>query len=525
MISPCLLYGTVRIESGELSGTPGMNREVTAYRGIPYAAPPVGELRWRAPRAPAAWKGVRKAERFSNSCLQSGNTLQEITAALEKERSPFAPEFYAWKEPRSEDCLYLNVWTAAKSGEERRPVLVWLHGGGFVQGSGAVPVYDGEGLAVKGLVVVTLNYRLGVFGFLVHPDLTRESEHNASGNYGLMDQIAALNWVHRNIGAFGGDPNNVTIDGQSAGADSVCYLLASPLTKGLYQRAIAQSGGMFAPAGPGIIDLSSGGTPSLNEMEHAGVKFAQAHQANSLPALRATPADELLGPGAPSRPVIDGYILPGDVYSIYSKGGQNDLPLLIGWNSGDGTPFAANSRLPETAEAFVREARRRFDGMAEEFLNIFPVSTDLDAVRVRAEIARDTMFAWQARTWACLQSKTGKSKAYLFYFDLIPPGRRELAIFGAHHSAEIVYALNNLRTWDLPWTDQDRKLAAAMSGYWVNFARTGDPNGQDLPAWPCFAVGNKRSMLLGEKIAVIPTPQTAELDFFDAWFGKEREHR
>ncbi len=521
----CALYGEVRIEGGLVSGAPGTDRGVTVYKGIPYAAPPVGELRWRPPRAPAVWTGVRKAETFSDSCMQSGNTLPEIVAAVKARRSPFGPEFYAWKEPRSEDCLYLNVWTAAKSSSDRRPVLLWLHGGGFVQGSGALPIYDGEGLAAKGLVVVTINYRLGAFGFFVHPELSKESGRNASGNYGLMDQIAAIEWVHRNIAAFGGDPNNVTIDGQSAGAHSVSYLVASPRAKGLFQRAIAQSGGMFAPTAPAVTGLSSGAVPTLKEMEQAGAKYAQEHRAGSLAALRAKPAAELLGPDAPSIPVIDGYILPADVYTIFCLAGQNDVPVLIGWNSGDGTPFAANSRMPETAQAFVREARRRFDGMADRFLNIFPVNTDSDAVRQRPEIARDMMFAWQARTWARLQSKTGKSKAYLFYFDLIPPGRRQLAIFGAHHSAEIVYALNNLRTWDLPWTVQDRNLAAAMSGYWVNFARTGDPNGPDLPKWPCFEPGNQRSMLLGDRIEAIATPQQPELDFFDAWFAEHRKVR
>jgi len=524
LMVPGALCGAVRVETGQLSGVLGTNREITVYRGIPYAAPPVGEFRWRDPRPAQRWEGIRKANHFSNSCMQSGNTLQEIQTRLEERRSPFPPQFYAWKEPRSEDCLYLNVWTGAKSPSERRPVLVWLHGGGFMQGSGALPIYDGEGLAAKGLVVVTINYRLGIFGFFVHPELTRESGHNASGNYGLMDQIAALEWVHRNIAAFGGDPNNVTIDGQSAGAHSVCYLIASPRAKGLFQRAIAQSGGMFMPSALAG-GLSSGGTPTLKETEPEGAKCGRNLQADSLAALRAKPAVQLLGLNAPARPVVDGYILPADIYSIFAGGHQNDVPVVIGWNSGDGTVFEANSRMPETVEGFVQEAGRRFGSMAHQFLDIFPVNTGVDAARMRSAIARDMMFAWQARTWARLQSRTGKSKAYLFYFDLIPPGRREFAIFGAHHSAEIVYALNNLRTWDLPWTSQDRKVAAAMSGYWVNFARTGDPNGSDLPAWPSFAAGTPRSLEFGDKLAAIATPQKAELDFFDAWFAKQRESR
>jgi para-nitrobenzyl esterase len=519
------IQNPVRTDSGLLSGTDGANRQVTVFKGVPYAAPPVGQLRWRAPRPPIAWQGVRKADHFSNSCMQAGNTLDEINAAVKERRSPFSPEFYSWREPRSEDCLYLNVWTAAKSPTERLPVLVWLHGGGFMQGAGSLPIYDGEGLAEKGLVVVTINYRLGIFGFFTHPELTRESDRQASGNYGLMDQIAALEWVRRNIAAFGGDPNNVTIDGQSAGAHSVNYLVASPAAKGLFQKAISQSGGMFAPCVPGAAGLSSGQTPRLKDLEQTGLQFAQKMHAASLAELRAKPAAELLQAGAQFRPVIDGYVVPADLYTIFAEGRQNDVPTVAGWNSGDGTPFARNSQMPDTAAAYLQEAHTRFGALAEQFLSIFPVTADQDTLRVRPAIARDMMFAWQTRTWGRLQSKTGKSKIYLYYFDLIPPGRRDLAIFGAHHSAEIVYALNNLRTWDLPWTETDRKLAAAMSSYWVNFARSGDPNSKTLAAWPAFAAGREQSMLFGSKTEPIPTPQKIELDFFDAWFARQRESR
>ena len=444
---------------------------------------------------------------------------EAVTAEVKAGKQPFTPEFYAWRQPLSEDCLYLNVWTGAKSAGEKLPVLVYIHGGGFQQGSGSVDIYDGEGLAQKGLIVVTINYRLGVFGFFAHPELTKESAHQVSGNYGLLDQIAALEWVHRNIEAFGGDPGNVTIDGQSAGAHSINYLVATPLTHGLIQRAISESGGMFIPTTPGVTDgLASGQTPYLKDAEAQGLKFAENHKAATIAALRAMPAKELMGRGATGTPVVDGYVLPSDVYTIFATGKQNDIPMIVGWNSGDGTPFAGNSGFPATAAGFPEAAQKRFGTMAPDFLKAFPVKTDEDAVHAQAAVARDQMFAWSSRTWGRLQAKTGKSKIYLYYWDHVPPGRPESAAFGAFHSSEITYAQNNLSTWDLPWTSEDRKLADTMSSYWVNFAKTGSPNVAGLPAWPDFNRKDEQSMHFTATPGAIPTPHKAELDFFDRWF-------
>ena len=522
---PCLgaaIQGPVRIETGLLEGTAGASPEIRLFKGIPYAAPPVGNLRWRAPQPAAPWQGVRKADQYGNSCMQSGNTFDESTAQVREGKSPYSPEYYAWKEPRTEDCLYLNVWTSAKTATEKQSVYVYLHGGGFQQGSGALPIYAGDGLAKQGVVVVTINYRLGVFGFMTHPELTAESGHQASGNYGLMDQIAALRWVQNNIAAFGGDPAKVTVAGQSAGAHSVNYLVSSPLAKGLFRQAISESGGMFAPSAAGVSDLSSGRTPYLKDAEQQGVTFAQSRKALSLAALRALPAEQLVGPGAPVRPVVDGYVLPSDVYSVFAAGKQNDVPMLIGWNSGDGTPFGSNSGLPEKAAGFKDAARQRFGTLADAFLEVFPVTADADAMKVRTSVARDTMFAWQSRTWARMAAKTGKSPYYAFYWDHMPPGRPHLKHFGAFHSSEIVYALNNLSTWDMPWAEVDRKLSHVMSSFWVNFVKTGNPNGKGLPAWPAYDPKNERSMHFSDSIVAIPMPLKSELDFFEAYFFRDR---
>lgn len=510
------LSDPVKTDTGLVSGMEGHNPAIRAYKGIPYAAPPVGNLRWRTPQPAVAWQGVRKAHTFGNSCMQQDFAPGPVAADVAAGKSPFSPEFYAWRQPMSEDCLYLNVWTPAKTAAGRLPVLVFIHGGGFQQGSGAVDIYDGEGLASKGLVVVTINYRLGVFGFLALPELTRESPHKSSGNYGLLDQIAALKWVKRNIAAFGGDPDNVTIDGQSAGAMSVNYLVATPLTHGLIERAISESGGDFEPLHAG------GDTANLKDAEAAGVKFAEAHHATTLAELRKLPAKDLMGGGF-FWPNVDGYVLPTDVYMIFATGRQEDIPMIVGWNSGDGTPFRHNSRMPSTAAGFDAAARKRFGPMADEFLKIFPVKTNADAVRVQAEVARDQMFAWSSRMWGRLQSKTGKSNIYLYYWDHVPPGRPESAAFGAFHSSELVYAQNNLRAWNLPWQPVDRHLAAAMSSYWVNFAKTGNPNVAGLLEWPHFTPQHEESMHFEGTIQAIPTPLKAQLDFLDAWYAQQRK--
>jgi len=299
----------VKTASGLISGVEGRNPAVTVFKGIPFAAPPIGPLRWRAPTPSASWPGVRKADAFSPSCVQT----------IVTEKKPWTYEFMAHGEV-SEDCLYLNVWTPAAAAGARRPVFVYIYGGANVEGSGSIPAYDGEGLAAKGLVVVTFNYRVGVLGFLAHPDLGKEAAYHSSGNYGLLDQIAAVRWVHDNIAAFGGDPTRVTIAGQSAGAGAVHSLTASPLAKGLFHRAIADSGS-------GI-----GGTRTMADQEADGVRFADAKKATSIADLRAMPWQDVVVPvqGVRFGPLPDGHALPAPVRQVFASGKQNDVPTLTG---------------------------------------------------------------------------------------------------------------------------------------------------------------------------------------------------
>jgi para-nitrobenzyl esterase len=452
----------------------------------------VGDLRWRAPKPPAAWSDVRKADKFSAACVQ---------------RQPNT----------SEDCLYLNIYTTAKTANDRRPVMVWIHGGALTGGSGSI--YDGEALAKKGVVVVTVNYRLGVFGFLAHPELTKESDRNASGNYGLLDQIAALEWVQKNIAVFGGDPKRVTIFGESAGSWSVNYMMATPLARGLFQRVIGESGAEFAPA------------HSQAEAEKAGVAFGASAGAASIAGLRALSAEDLQKARFQTAANVDGWLLPTDVYTIFKEGKQSDVPVLIGSNNDEGTMFTPAT---VTAASFRGMAEKRYGGDAPEFLKLYPFSSDSsssdkDAWAAQAASMRDQTFGWEMRTWARMQTKTGKSKVYLYYFSRVPPGKHRAA--GAYHGSEIAYVFDNLKVAPFattgnapatPWEDTDRKLAEAMSSYWVNFATKGDPNGSGLAKWPAYRAKDDLAMGFGDEIKVEPLPHKAALDFLDRYFDHER---
>jgi para-nitrobenzyl esterase len=476
---------SVRVESGLLSGVSGLSPEVKVFKGIPYAAPPVGDLRWRVPKAPRAWEGVRKSDSFGPTCMQTPYA----------EGSPYR----SLPEPTSEDCLYLNVWTAARSLQERRPVMVWIHGGALTRGSGSLAAYDGEELAKKGVVLVTINYRLGVFGFFAHPELTKESDRNASGNYGLLDQIASLEWVQKNISAFGGDPKRVTIFGESAGSWSVNALVATPLAKSLFHRAIGESGANFAPL------------PRLPESEQAGVNFAKSKGADSLAALRAKPARDLMqGRTEIARPTVDGWLLPTAVRTIFETGKQNDVPVLIGSNADEGTAFTPPN---VTAAAFEAQAKSRYGDDAPRYLKLYPADSDEDAHASAAAAMRDQTFGWEMRTWARLQSRTGKSKVYLYYFSRVPPGVVGKRL-GAYHASEIRYVFHNLSTGGVE--DIDRRLAAAMSSYWVNFAATGNPNGKHLVKWPAYHDKVNVAMGFGDRITPLEVPHRAALDFLDA---------
>jgi para-nitrobenzyl esterase len=487
-----VLHEPVQTANGALQGIPGKDPSVTVFRGVSYAAPPIGNLRWRAPQPVHSWAGIRHADTFGNICVQ--NAL--------KPGSFYQVEFYERPEPMSEDCLYLNVWTAASSASEKRPVMVWLHGGGFVEGSGSLPSFNGEGLASKGVVLVTINYRLGVFGFLAHPELTAEDPFHASGNYGMLDQLEALKWVKANIQKFGGDPENVTIFGQSAGASSVLNLCASPLAKGYFRRAIVQSGG-FMPA------------EDRKAAEQTGVSFAKKMGVASLSELRSKPAAEIQriaipppsGAGANiSRfwPIVDGYFLTAPPREIFRAGKENTHSILAGSNANEGTTFIPPTL---TEKQWKTQIETRYGARAEEYFKLYPASSDSEAWEEATNAVRDLM----ARTALEVARFEKGQKTYIYYFDRRPPGH-DSDHYGAFHSAELVYVFNNLDSVKRPWTETDRKLADTMSSYWVNFAKSGDPNQAGLPYWPAFGATPARGLELGAAIKPATAPPTERLD-------------
>ena len=477
----------VKIDTGLISGTTTSSDDVRVFKGIPFAAPPLGDLRWRPPQPAAHWEGVRKADQFGPVCMQQS-----------RPGSTPAP---------SEDCLYVNVWTGAKAATERRPVIVWTYGGGFTGGSGSEPRYDGEALARKGVVFVTYNYRLGAFGFFAHPELTKESGHNASGNYAMMDMAAVLHWVQRNIAAFGGDPTRVTIDGESAGAMLVSAMVGSPEGKGLFKRAISQSGAWM---GIGI-----GKMTTRAQAEEAGVKLAQSMGAATLADMRAKSADELLKNGRGGGIIVDGWYVPEDLSATFAKGKENDVDVLVGSNRDEGTFFARPGSSPN-AEQFTTRAKQRFGDLADGYAKVYPVSNDAEAAAAQLAGMRDEM-GWHMRTWAQLQGKRGKDKSYLYFFTRVPPAVEGRPSRGATHTAELSYMFNNLAP-GAPWTDVDKKLADMMSSYWVNFAATGNPNGKGLPEWPVYSEKAAQAMVLGDTVSVGTGVQPAILAFYDAYY-------
>src|SRR5580704_388638 len=482
----------VRIDTGLVSGIAGTSDDVRVYKGIPYAAPPVGDLRWREPRPASHWDGVRKADEFSAVCMQ-------------QQRGPAGASTPA----PSEDCLYLNIWTGAKSASERRPVIVWSYGGAFTGGAGSVPMYDGNALARKGAVVVTYNYRLGIFGFLAHPELTKESGHNASGNYALMDLATVLRWVQKNIANFGGDPKRVTIDGESAGSMLVSAMVGSPQGKGLFVRAIGQSGAWMG--------VNIGKMITRGQAEENGEKMAEALGAKSIAELRAKPADELLkNSRGPFGIIVDGWFVPEDLSITYENHKQNEVDVLVGSNRDEGTFF---SRGGGNAEQFSGTAKRRFSDMADAFLKLYPAGSDSEAGASQLASFRDE-FGWQMREWAQLQSERGKVKAYLYYMTHVPPSPPGQPSRGATHTADLQYMFDN-QPPNVTWTDIDKQLAETMSSYWVNFAATGNPNGKGLPEWPAYNVKKgARNIVLGDTVMVGQGIDPAMIAFYDSYYAK-----
>jgi para-nitrobenzyl esterase len=508
----------VRTDAGLVAGAAGTVPHVQVYRGIPYAAPPVGDLRWREPQPVTPWKGVRKATEFGPRCMQVHVWDDMI-----------------FRDEMSEDCLNLNVWTPAASPAAKLPVMVWIYGGGFVAGSTSEARQDGERLAGKGVVVVSMNYRLNVFGFLAHPELTRESPHHASGNYGLLDQVAALQWVRKNIAAFGGDPDNVTIFGESAGSFSVSALMASPLSKDLFHRAIGESGAFFTV---GDQTLAPKG---LEASEEAGRQFATIAGAASLAALRKMPAYEVLeaatGKGAMRfGPNVDGYMLPQDAFTIYAAGKQSHVSLLAGWNADEIRAAVTLAPVKPTAKTFTEQVHERFGDSAEAILEAYPASTDAEAFESAASLASDTFIGYATWKWVEMQNQTGGSPVYRYSFDRkipVPPDNKVNGIpatsadIGARHAGEIEYVFGALDSLPkVPWQPLDKTISEQMMSYWTNFARSGDPNGPGLAKWPVYgATGGYEVLHFDDPTQAAPDTRRPRYEALDAYTAKLRDKK
>ena len=499
----------LKLDSGEIGGSVESAPGIRAFKGIPFAAPPVGALRWTAPQPVAKWTGVRDASKYGNVCIQPPGQGRLNIANMEG--SP----------PTSEDCLYLNVWTGAASATEKRPVMIWWFGGAFTEGGGAVPLYDGTALAKKGVVVVTMNYRLGAFGFFTHPALTAESSHKASGNYGLMDMLASARWVKNNIAAFGGDPNNVTVFGQSAGAMAIASLVASPESKGLFNRAISESGAwMGLGMAPGMTTRAQAEERGVKAATDAGVSTATELRAMSAADVTA----KLRSGGCPGCMIVDGWVIPEDPSVTFAANRQNAVDVLVGSNKEE-LSFGRGV----TAQQFEAGAQRYGD-LAGEFLKLYPHATDEEAARSNIMSTADGTY-WHMRLYADYQVKKG-NKAYLYFFAQNPPAPEGKPPFPAAHAAEVAYVFNNLGQAHLfpdssiaelsAKSAPDKKVADEMSSYWTNFAKTGDPNGPGLPKWKAHAVGNGQDGIIldadpaSEKL---PTPE--RLAFIDKIWLKQ----
>lgn len=492
---PFSLFGQAPVKSVTGGQIEGLTTSVgiEAFKGIPFAASPVDERRWRAPQPVDPWDGIKSCKSWGPSPMQG-------------KPGPFmywSQEFLIPEEPISEDCLYLNVWSGAKEATEKRPVLVYIYGGGFVSGGSGCPIYDGEAMAQKGVVFVSLNYRVGVFGFLAHPELSAEAEYGTSGNYALLDMIAGLEWVQENIATFGGDPHNVTIAGQSAGAFAISYLTTSPLAKGLFHRAIAQSGGSF-------VTSSLRPDVTMEQAEQQGIAFAKnALNCTNLAELRAKSAEEILqAQGGLRGPIVDGYVLPKGNQEMYQQGKHHDVPMLIGWNKDDLVMGP-----PQKAADFRAAMKERFGNQADAFFKVYPAATEEEAAQAQHDLGRDQVFGIQGYIWAKTQDRYGTSPIYVYIFNRALPAYKAESQFGAFHSGEIVYAYDNLTTLDRPWEAIDQEIADVMSSYWVNFAQNGDPNGKGLPRWKPFTSQKQKVQIIDEKTRSTKLPDRAQLSF------------
>ena len=513
VVLPAAATDPVRTDAGLIAPAANSPEGVRVFRGIPFGAPPVGPLRWKAPQPVASWDGVRKADAFGPVCVQPKG-VGRLNVSVDLPDSPRADE----------DCLYLNVWTGATNSTGRRPVMVWIFGGAYSEGAGSSPHNDGEALARKGVVVVTFNYRLGPFGFFSHPELTKESGHNASGNQAVLDSIAALTWVQKNITAFGGDPANVTIFGESAGAALSAGLVGSPLAKGLFRRAISESGAWMG--------LSMGPMRSLASAEAPAGRGATPMQTLSLAELRTKSTDEISKGLRGAGMIADGWAIPEDLSDTFAAARQNAVDVLVGSNKDEGSFILRGP----TAEQWTSRVRGRWGDLADAYLKLYPAGSDTEAAK-SSETAFSDEMAWHMRLYAQAQATLGK-QAYLYYFTHEPPVDAGQPNLRATHTAEIPYVFNNLKAVRVyPDTsspersaasEADRKLADIVSSYWVNFARTGNPNGKGLAAWPAYrdkATGRAMALGLAPQVGNEGATDAAKWELYDKLYAKQQAAR
>ncbi|HEX7712022.1 MAG TPA: carboxylesterase family protein [Sphingomonadaceae bacterium] len=509
------LKGPVKTRQGLVSGAPSTRADgVMVYKGIPFAAAPVGALRFKDAQPPQPWQGVRDGTKWGNTCIQpSGKTRPiGVNQAVDMPDSP----------PMSEDCLNLNVWTPAKSAGAKLPVMVWFYGGAYAEGGGSMPFANGAHLAKKGVIVVSLNYRVGPFGFLSHPDLTAASPHRASGNQALSDSIAALQWVKQNIAAFGGDPDNVTIFGQSAGACITAALVGSPVAKGLFTKAISESGAWAGLTAAKMVTREDAEKQTLAAMDKAGVK--------SLADLQALPADQVAKLGRAQGIIVDGWIVPEDESITFAQGRQNKVDILIGSNANEGGSFSFGP--PATLASWKAGAAQRWKDLADMGLAAYPAATDEEA-KVAATRPFTDGIAWFMHRYADEQAKAGKA-AYLYQFAHNPPAAPGKPSGGPTHASELAYVFDNLdapREVPDPSSPEvasksaaDITLADQMSSYWTNFAKTGNPNGPGLPPWPQESKLQRNQAFLlkaDDKSAPGDTMTVDQVKLYDALFKRD----
>jgi len=508
LLAPMLACGAgletiVKLDSGLVAGG---GTAVRSYKGIPYAAPPVGDLRWKPPQPVKPWKGIRVANAFPAMC----------------------PQFVFFAGMQSEDCLGLNVWTPARQGSEKLPVMVWIHGGGFILGASSQTAYDGEALAAQGVVVVSINYRLGIFGFLAHPALSRESPQGVSGNYGMLDMVAALQWVQRNVGAFGGDPKNVTIFGESAGGTAVCMLMVVPQAQGLFQKVISESAAWMNNPISHLKESWYGRISMEKFGETLGTDLVALRAKSTADILKLAGGPDMAGDradrGEAFMPVVDGVVIPDYPARLFADRKFHKVGLIAGTNADEGTLLGGP---PVHDLAQLRKyAEKTYGGQAQAMLAVYPAASDAEAYEAAQRASGDFTFLQGTRFVLRAASKEN-AKVYQYYFTRVSGIGRRIK-WGSYHASEVPYVFGILPdsvygTGPSPfgdfsvdadsYTDQDTKISKAMSGAWLRFAKSGNPNGPGLPVWPAFNTDKEVYMEFGDRITTATALRKKQLDF------------